>query len=153
MSTQGAPCRSLQMGSLQGQRIFAPYGLCENAAGLAATGVTVATASRENPRSQKRRSHGADCLLPCSYCGGALRRPLLEDGYEPLQSADEPEGAEGGAAFVRELLFEVLFTEFVDIAADVTNVRGLLASALREQAGIPSLQSVRDARPAFLCLD
>ena len=89
----------------------------------------------------------------CSYCGGALRRPLLEDGYEPLQSADEPEGAEGGAAFVRQLLFEVLFAEFVDIAADVTNVRGLLASALRAHARFPSLQFARDARPAFLCLD
>ena len=82
-----------------------------------------------------------------------MRRPLLEDGYEPLQSADEPEGAEGGAAFVRELLFEVLFAEFVDIAADVTNVRGLLASALRAPARFPSLQLVREARPAFLCLD
>ena len=88
-----------------------------------------------------------------SYGGGALRRPLLEEGYEPLQSADEPEDAEGGAAFVRQLLFEVLFAEFVDIAADVTNVRGILASALRAPARLPSLQLVRDARPAFLCLD
>ena len=88
-----------------------------------------------------------------SYFSGALRRPLLEDGYEPLQSADEPEGAERGAAFVRQLLFEVLFAEFVDISADVTNVRGLLASALRAHARFPSLQFVRDARPAFLCLD
>ena len=94
---------------------------------------------------------------PLSYCGGALRRPLLEDGYEPLQSADDAEdaegGAEGGAAFVWQLLFEVLFAEFVDIAADVTNVRGLLASALRAHARFPSLQFARDARPAFLCLD
>ena len=84
-----------------------------------------------------------------------MRRPLLEDGYEPLQSADadEAEDAEGGAVFVRQLLFEVLFAEFVDIAADVTNVRGLLASALRAHARFPSLQFVRDARPAFLCLD
>ena len=88
-----------------------------------------------------------------SYFSGALRRPLLEDGYEPLQSADEPEGAERGAAFVRQLLFEVLFAEFVDIAADVTNVRGLPASALRAHARFPSLQFVRDARPAFLCLE
>ena len=88
-----------------------------------------------------------------SYFSGALRRPLLEDGYEALQSADEPEGAERGAAFVRQLLFEVLFAEFVDISADVTNVRGLLASALRAHAGFPSLQFARDARPAFLCLD
>ena len=91
--------------------------------------------------------------FPCSYCGGALLRPLLEDGYEPLQSADEPEDTEGGAAFVRQLLVEVLFAEFVDIAADVTNVRGLLASALRAPSRFPSLQLVRDARPAFLCLD
>ena len=60
-----------------------------------------------------------------------MRRPLLEDGYEPLQSADEPEDTEGGAAFVRQLLFEVLFAEFVDIAADVTNVRWLRDSAPR----------------------
>ena len=66
-----------------------------------------------------------------------MRRPLLEDGYEPLQSADEPEDRKGGAAFVRQLLFEVLFAEFVDIAADVTNVRGLLASALRAHARFP----------------
>ena len=90
---------------------------------------------------------------PFSYFSGALRRPLLEDGYEALQSADEPEGAERGAAFVRQLLFEVLFAEFVDIAADVTNVRGLLASALRTHARFPSLQLVRDAKPASLCLD
>ena len=89
----------------------------------------------------------------CSYCGGALRRPLLEDGYEALQSADEPEGAERGVAFVRQLLFEVLFAEFVDISADVTNVRGLPASALQAHARFPSLQFARDARPAFLCLD
>ena len=112
-----------------------------------------AKTERQSDR-EKRRSHGTDCFpLPLSYCGGALRRPLLEDGYEPLQSADEPEGAEGGAAFVRQLLFEVLFAEFVDIAADVTNVRGLLASALRAHARFPSLQFARDARPAFLCLD
>ena len=87
-----------------------------------------------------------------SYFSGALRRPLLEDGYEALQSADEPEGAERGAAFVRQLLFEVLFAEFVDISADVTNVRGLLASAQCAQARFLSLRFVRDARPEFLCL-
>ena len=78
-------------------------------------------------------------------------RPLLEDGYEPLQSADEPEGKDGEAVFVRELLFEALFAEFVDIAADVTNVRGLRASAPR--ARFPSLRFARDTRHAFLCLD
>ena len=88
-----------------------------------------------------------------SHFSGALRRPLLEDGYEALQSADEPEGAERGAAFVRQLLCEVLFAEYVDISADVTNVRGLLASALRAPARFPSLQFVRHVRPAFLCLD
>ena len=82
-----------------------------------------------------------------------MRRSLLEDGYELLQSADELEGVDEGAAFVRELLFEVLFAEFVDIAADVTNVRGLRASAARAQERFSSLRSVRNARPAFLCLD
>ena len=82
-----------------------------------------------------------------------MRRPLLEDGYEPLQSADEPEGAEGGAAFVRELLFEVLFAAFVDISADVTNVRGLRASASQAHASFLSLRFVGDARLEFLCLD
>ena len=79
-----------------------------------------------------------------------MRRSLLEDGYELLQSADELEGVDEGAAFVRELLFEVLFAEFVDIAADVTNVRGLLASALRAPARFPSLQFVKDVRLASL---
>ena len=82
-----------------------------------------------------------------------MRRPLLEDGYEPLQSADEPEGAEGGAAFVRQLLFEVLFAEFVDISADVTNVRGLRASASQAHAKFLALRFVRGARLEFLCLD
>ena len=88
-----------------------------------------------------------------SYFSGALRRRLLEDGYEPLQSADEPEGAERGAAFVRQLLFEVLFAEFVDISADVTNVRGLRASASQTHARFLSLRFVGDARLAFLCRD
>ena len=81
-----------------------------------------------------------------------MRRPLLEEGYEPLQSADEPEDTEGGAAFVRQLLSEVLFAEFVDISADVTNVRGLLASAQCAHARFLSLRFVKDARPEFLCL-
>ena len=80
-----------------------------------------------------------------------MRRSLLADGYELLQGADELEGVDEGAAFVRELLFEVLFAEFVDIAADVTNVRGLRASAPR--ARFPSLRFARDSRHAFLCLD
>ena len=82
-----------------------------------------------------------------------MRRPLLEEGYEPIQSAVEPEGAEGGAAFVRELLLEVLFAEFVDIAADVLNVRGLLGSELRAHARFLSLLSATDATPTFLCFD
>ena len=111
-----------------------------------------AKTERQSDR-EKRRSYGTDCFPPpLSYCGGALRRPLLEDGYEPLQSADEPEGAERGAAFVRQLLSEVLFAEFVDISADVTNVRGLLASAQCAHARFLSLRFVRDARPEFLCL-
>ena len=45
MSTQGARRRSPQMGSLQSQRIVTRYGLRENVAGPAATGVQVATVS------------------------------------------------------------------------------------------------------------
>ena len=112
-----------------------------------------AKTERQSDR-EKRRSHATDCFPPpLSYCGGALRRPLLNDGYEPLQSADEPEGMEGGASFLQELLSEVLFAEFVDIAADVLNVRGLLASELRAHARFPPLRSVTDAMAAFLCFD
>ena len=76
----------------------------------------------------------------CSYCGGALPRPLLVCWYEPLQSADLPQGVTVPEfEFLLLPFFNELFTDVLSLIIALTVVPRASRFRTWAQAGFPSL--------------